>query len=209
MSYDDKVSEVIKVFDKLYNDADCSLTYENPLQLLISTQLAAQCTDARVNIVAKTLYKKYQNVYDFANSDLIELEDTIKPTGFYHNKARNIQNTCRIIITKFNGIVPDKLEDLLLLPGVGRKTANLVLGVIYKVPGVVVDTHAKRVSKRLGLTESDDPKKVEFDLMEKVPKEYWIKFCHQMVFHGRAVCKSIRPKCEKCMVYPYCNYPIK
>ena len=203
-----RVIEIIKVFDRLYSDADCTLDYKDPLQLLISTQLAAQCTDARVNIVTQLLYKKYKNVYDFAKADISELEQDIKPTGFYRNKARNIKETCKMIIEKFDGKVPDNLEDLLSLPGVGRKTANLVLGDVYGIPGIVVDTHAKRLSNRIGLSSNEDPTKIEFDLMEIVPKENWSKFCHQLVYHGRAVCNARKPECAKCGILDYCNYGV-
>ncbi|MCX7747096.1 MAG: endonuclease III [Clostridia bacterium] len=202
----EQVLEIIKVFDTLYPDATCSLDYKDPLQLLISTQLAAQCTDARVNIVAQSLFSKYKNVHDFANADLKELEQDVKPTGFYHNKAKNIKNTCKMIIDEFGGKVPDNLEDLLKLPGVGRKTANLVLGDIFGVPGIVVDTHAKRLSGRIGLTKNSDPTKIEFDLMKVVPKEAWSKFCHQLVYHGRAVCNARKPACEQCEIRTWCDY---
>lgn len=204
-----KVIEIIKIFDKLYSDADCTLDYKDPLQLLISTQLAAQCTDARVNIVTQSLYKKYKNVYDFANADLSELEQDIKPTGFYRNKARNIKETCKILIEKFDGKVPNNLEDLLTLPGVGRKTANLVLGDVYGIPGIVIDTHAKRLSNRIGLSKNEDPVKIEYDLMKIVPKEHWSKFCHQLVYHSRAVCNARKPKCEECAILNYCDYGTK
>lgn len=201
-----RIIEIIKIFNQLYSDADCTLDYRDPLQLLISTQLAAQCTDARVNIVTETLYKKYKNVYDFAKADISELEQDIKSTGFYRNKARNIKETCKIIIEKFNGKVPDNLEDLLSLPGVGRKTANLVLGDVYGIPGIVVDTHAKRLSNRIGLSSNEDPTKIEFDLMEIVPKDNWSKFCHQLVYHGRAVCNARKPQCASCQILDYCDY---
>jgi len=206
MDNEQRVRKIIEIFDKLYPDAGCSLEYKDPLQLLISTQLAAQCTDARVNIVTKELYKKYKNVYDFAAADLSELEEDIKPTGFYHNKARNIINCCKMLIEEYGGKVPDNMEDLLKLPGVGRKTANLILGDIFGIPGIVVDTHAKRLSKRIGLTKNDDPAKVEIDLMNTVPKESWTKFCHQLVYHGRAVCNARKPKCDECAIREYCDY---
>lgn len=206
MDKKERVLEIIKIFDELYTDADCSLEYRGPLQLLLATQLAAQCTDARVNIVTKTLFKKYKDVYDFANADLHELEQDIKPTGFYHNKAKNIINCCKMLIEKYNGKVPANMDDLLQLPGVGRKTANLVLGDIFKIPGIVVDTHAKRLSNRMGFTESEDPTKVEFDLMKVVPKESWNKFCHQLVYHGRAVCSARKANCGECKVRPFCDY---
>jgi endonuclease III len=197
---------IIKVFDKLYPDADCSLEYRDPLQLLISTQLSAQCTDARVNIVTKTLFSKYKNVYEFADSDLLELEQDIKSTGFYHNKAKNIKACCKMLIEKFDSTVPKTMEELLQLPGVGRKTANLVLGDIFDVPGVVVDTHAKRLSNRIGLTKNTDPEKIEYDLMKVVPKEFWSRFSHQLVFHGRAICVARKPKCDECAISEYCEF---
>jgi len=206
MDKKEKVKEIIKIFDELYRDAQCTLDYENPLQLLISTQLAAQCTDARVNVVTKTLFKKYKDARDFANADLKELEQDIKPTGFYHNKAKNIKETCKIIVEKFGGKVPDNMEDLLTLPGVGRKTANVILGDAFGIPGIVVDTHAKRLSNRIGLVNTDDPKKIEFELMEIVPKEKWSLFCHQLVYHGMAVCKARKPECDKCAIIDYCDY---
>lgn len=209
MNKKEKVQNIIEEFEKLYPDADCSLEFKDPLQLLIATQLAAQCTDARVNIVTKELFKKYRDVEDFARADLKELEQDVKPTGFYHNKAKNIKNCCQQIIDNHNGQVPGTLEELLKLPGVGRKTANLVLGDIFGVPGIVVDTHAKRLSNRIGLTKNEDPTKIEFDLMKIVPKESWSKFCHQLVYHGRAVCNARKPACEGCTIRPYCDFGSK
>ncbi|MDP4092684.1 MAG: endonuclease III [Bacillota bacterium] len=201
-----RINEIINVLDKLYPEAECSLDYKDPLQLLVSTQLAAQCTDARVNIVTKTLFKKYKNAEDFAHADLHELEEEIKSTGFYHNKAKNIINCCRMIINEFDGKVPKNLEDMLKLPGVGRKTANLVLSDIFGIPGVVIDTHAKRLSNLIGLTKNTDPEKIEYDLMKILPKEMWSKFCHQLVYHGRAVCKARKPDCGICELKTLCNY---
>lgn len=206
MNKKEKVQKIIEEFEKLYPDADCSLDFKDPLQLLIATQLAAQCTDARVNIVTKDLYQKYKNVRDFANADLKELEQDIKPTGFYHNKAKNIKNCCQMLIDNFDGEVPNDLEKLLTLPGVGRKTANLVLGDIFGIPGIVIDTHAKRLTNRIGLTKNEDPTKIEFDLMKIVPKKFWSKFCHQLVYHGRAVCNARKPSCDKCTIKPYCEF---
>lgn len=199
-----RVIEIIKVFDKLYPDAKTSLKYKDPLQLLVATQLSAQCTDARVNIVTKTLFQKYKNVYDFAEADLEELQEDIKSTGFYRNKARNIKNCCRMLIDKFDTMIPDNMNDMLKLPGVGRKTANLILGDIFGIPGIVVDTHAKRLSKRIGLTENDNPEKIEYDLMKVVPKTEWTRFCHQLVLHGRAICTARNPKCDKCPINEFC-----
>jgi len=193
-----------KIFDAEYKEAECSLDYKDPLQLLISTILAAQCTDVRVNLVTKQLYQKYKNVYDFANADLEELQEDIRSTGFYRNKAKNIIFCCKSLIEKHAGKVPASMEQLLLLPGVGRKTANLVLNDAFGIPGVVVDTHAKRLAKRIGLTEHDNPEKVEKDLMECLPKENWGMFCHQLVFHGRAICTARNPKCNVCPIVNIC-----
>ncbi len=209
MNKKDKVINILEIFDQLYPDAECSLEYETPLQLLISTQLAAQCTDARVNLVSKELYKKYRAVEDFANADLAELEQDIKPTGFYRNKAKNIIACCKQLLEKHQGKIPDNMEDLLKLPGVGRKTANLVLYEIYDIQGVVVDTHAKRLTNHIGLTKNQDPEKIEYDLQKIVPKERWADFCHKLVFHGRAVCNARKPDCENCRINSFCDYYIK
>ncbi len=209
MTKKEKVLQMIEVLDKLYPDAECSLIYENPLQLLISTQLAAQCTDARVNIVAKDLYKKYPSVEAFANADVRELEEDIKSTGFYRNKAKNIIGCCKIITEKYSGKIPDNMEELLELPGVGRKTANLYLYEIHGKQGVVVDTHAKRLSNRTGLTKNEDPEKIEYDLQKIIPKDKWADFCHKLVFHGRAVCNARKPECEKCEINHLCSHYTK
>jgi endonuclease-3 len=199
-----RAKKIIAVLDTLYTDADCTLEISSPMQLLISTLLAAQCTDERVNIVAQPLYEKYRTARDFANADAQELELEIRPTGFFRNKARNIINCCRMIESEFGGQVPNTMESLLRLPGVGRKTANLVLGDAFGVPGVVVDTHAGRLARRMGLTAETDPEKVEYDLMKSIPKENWTKFCHQLVLHGRAVCSARKAKCGECMASPLC-----
>ena len=203
-----RVLKIQPIFNKVYHDSTCSLTYRDPLQLLIATQLAAQCTDARVNIVTKDLFKKYKNVYDFANADVKELEQDIKSTGFYRNKAKNIISCCQTLIEKYNGKVPGTLDDLLSLSGVGRKTANLILGDIYGKPALVIDTHAKRLSNRIGLTKQTDPTKIEFDLMEIVPKDYWNTFCHQLVYHGRAICNARKPKCDECPISHLCDWMV-
>ena len=206
MKKKDRVQHIINELDGLYPIAECSLTYQDPLQLLIATQLSAQCTDARVNIVTKDLFVKYKTVQDFAEAVIEELEEDIRSTGFYKNKARNIIACCRKIISDFKGVVPDSMDKLLTLPGVGRKTANLVLGDIYGIPGIVVDTHAKRLSNRLGLTKEHDPVKIEFDLMKIIPKKIWSRFSHQLVLHGRAVCKARKPDCELCTLREYCFF---
>lgn len=206
MDNSERVGKIIEVFERLYPDAACSLDYKDPLQLMVSTQLAAQCTDARVNLVTRTLFEKYKSVYDFANADLHELEEDIRSTGFYRNKAKNIINACKMIISDFGGKVPDNMDDLLKLPGVGRKTANLVLGDCFGIPGIVVDTHASRLSKRIGLTTRDDPEKIEYDLMKVVPRDSWGRFCHQLVFHGRALCMARKPACEACPIRELCDF---
>ena len=199
------LNEIIDILNNEYGDADCTLNYEDTLQLLIATQLAAQCTDARVNIVMVDLVKKYPDVYAFANADLNELMDDIHSTGFYRNKAKNIIACCKMIISDFGGKVTGNMKDLLTLPGVGRKTANLVLGDAFGIPGIVVDTHAGRLARRMGLTKNTDPTKVEFDLLKIIPKEHQTLFCHQLVEHGRKYCKAQRPDCENCPLNKICK----
>ena len=200
-----KIDEIRKIFNYEYDDATCTLEYKTPLELLIATQLAAQCTDARVNIVMKNVTQKYKNVYDYANSDLNELMDDIHSTGFFRNKAKNIIATCKMLISDFDGNVPNNMTDLLKLPGVGRKTANLVLGDVFGVPGIVVDTHAGRLARRIGLTKNTDPYKVELDLLKIVPTDYQSIFCHQLVYHGRKYCKSQKPLCDECCIESICK----
>jgi endonuclease-3 len=200
---------IAEKLNEMYPDAGCSLDYKDPLQLMVATQLAAQCTDARVNIVTKDLFQKYKTVEDFASAKQDELEEDIKSTGFYHNKGKNIIGACKKIISDYDGKVPANMDDLLKLPGVGRKTANLLLNDCFGIPGVVVDTHAKRISQRLGLTKNDDPEKIEYDLMKLLPKEKWGDFCHQLVFHGRALCSARKPMCDDCSLCPLCEYGSK
>ena len=189
-----KVEKIRIIFDQLYPEAGCTLEYRNPFHLLVATQLAAQCTDARVNLVTPALFAKYPTPADFAGAEIAELEEYIRSTGFFHNKARNLKACGAMLCAEFGGEVPDTMEELLCLPGVGRKTANLVLGDIFGKPGIVVDTHAGRIARRLGLTKNQNPTKVEFDLLKIVPKDYQTKFCHQLVLHGRAVCRAASPK---------------
>lgn len=200
----DRVKKIYPILKRTYPDAECSLDHENALQLLISTILAAQCTDARVNIVAKDIYQKYKSAKDWANADLAEIETDIKSTGFYRNKAKCIKNTCAMIIEKFDGKVPDTMDELLQLPGVGRKTANVILGNVFNTAGVVCDTHVIRLSRRLALSENSDPVKLEFDLMQVVDKRRWTMFSHLMVFHGRAICKARKPDCPACPIAKHC-----
>lgn len=189
----------------LYPDADCTLDYKEPLQLLIATQLAAQCTDARVNIVTKDLFVKYPDVYAFANADLHELESDIRSTGFYHNKAKNIIACCKQLIADYGGVVPDSMDELLKLSGVGRKTANLVLGDIFGKGGMVIDTHAKRILRRVGLTKETEPVKVEKSTEKLIPREKQSAFCHRLVMHGRALCTARNPKCGECPAASFCK----
>ncbi|NLM14095.1 MAG: endonuclease III [Epulopiscium sp.] len=205
-----KVKKILELLDEYYpKDTKCYLNYETPWQLLIATILSAQCTDDRVNMVTKDLFKKYQSVSDFAEADLEELEQDIKSTGFYRNKAKNIILCTRTLLEKYNGEVPKTIEELTQLAGVGRKTANVILGNIYGIPSIVVDTHVKRVSYRLGLTKFTDPVKIEFDLMKILPKNHWIRYNTQIIAHGRAICTARNPKCEKCFLLPYCQYGLE
>lgn len=200
-----KAGEVYSRLYDYYPDAKCSLDYENPLQLLVATQLAAQCTDKRVNLVTPALFKKYKTANDFAKENIEDLEEAIRTTGFFRNKAKNIQACCRILVSKYNSEVPSNMEELLELPGVGRKTANVVRGEAFGIPGIVIDTHAGRISYRLGLTKHKDPTKVEYDLMKLLPPETWMKFCHLLIELGRDICQSRKPKCERCLLNDICD----
>lgn len=182
----------------------CSLDHENAWQLLIATMLSAQCTDARVNIVTAQLFKKYPGVEAFANADLQELEKDIHSTGFYHNKAKNIIACCRTLMEKYDGEIPNTLEQLTELAGVGRKTANVIRGNIFGEPSIVVDTHVKRISRKLGLTREEDPVKVEFDLMKELPKDHWILYNMHLIAFGREICKAPTPRCEECFLQNLC-----
>lgn len=205
MNKKEKVLEIQKIFDIIYSDAKCSLDFENPLELLIATQLAAQCTDKRVNQVTPALFERYKTAEDFAKADISELEGYIKSTGFFRNKAKNIINCCKKIVSDFGGKVPETMEELTSLDGVGRKTANIIIGDIYGKPAVVVDTHAKRLAYRMGLTKNTDPTKIEFDLIKIVPPETSADFCHKLVYHGRAVCKAVKPRCDICEIAHICS----
>lgn len=205
MNKKERVAAIRKVLDELYPDVKCSLNYSNAVEMLIATQLSAQCTDARVNIVCEDLFKKYKSVEDFANADYEELKQDIRSIGFYSNKAKNIIACCRRLIDVYDGKVPDTMEELLTLAGTGRKTANLVLGDIYKKPAVVVDTHCMRLSKRIGLTKEEEPAKIETELKKIVPPDYQLRMCHQFVNHGRAVCTARNPKCDACGLYDFCK----
>ncbi len=182
----------------------CYLNHENAWQLLFATILSAQCTDARVNIVTADLFRKYPSVEAFAGADLSELEEDIRPTGFYHNKAKNIIGCARMLLEKHGGKVPDTIEELTELPGVGRKTANVIRGNIYHQPSIVVDTHVKRISKKLGFTKEEDPEKIEFALMEILPEEYWILYNIHIIQLGRTICTARSPKCNECFLKEVC-----
>lgn len=182
----------------------CFLNHENAWQLLFATILSAQCTDARVNIVTEDLFRKYTCIEDFASADLKELEEDIRPTGFFHNKAKNIIGCAQTLISRHGGQVPSTIEELVALPGVGRKTANVIRGNIFHEPSIVVDTHVKRISKKLGFTTSEDPEKIEFELMELLPKEFWILYNIHIIQLGRSICTARSPKCEECFLRGEC-----
>jgi endonuclease III len=200
----EKAVKVLDILEKEYPDARVTLNFQNPLQLLIATILAAQCTDERVNVVTRDLFPKYRTPDDFARADLRKFEQEIRAAGFYHNKAKNIIACCRMLVEKFDGRVPRSLEDLVSLPGVGRKTANIILGNAYGQQAIAVDTHVKRVTHRLGWAQSDDPDKIEFELTEMIPRERWTQSCHQLVFHGRKICVAQKPLCPVCPVNRLC-----
>lgn len=201
---DKRVNNILKLLDKGYPEPRLELNFKTPLELLIATILAAQCTDVRVNAVTKDLFKKYKKAEDYAKAYIKVLEEEIRPTGFYKNKARSIINCGKMIAERFKGQVPRTMEELTGLPGVGRKTANVVLGVAYGIPAIAVDTHMARVSYRLGLTEEADADKIEVDLMKVIPEERRIRFTMQMVLHGRYVCIARRPKCSTCILNSVC-----
>ncbi len=205
----ERAERIRRILDTIYPSPECTLNYTTPLEMLIATQLSAQCTDARVNIITAELFEKYRSAEDYANADLAELEEDIRSAGFYKNKAKNIKATARRLIDAYGGEVPDTMEDLLTLPGTGRKTANLVLGDIFKQPAVVVDTHCIRLTNRLGLTKETDPVKIEFELKKLLPPDYQLRFCHQMVAHGRALCPARKPKCGECALNEVCRYGAK
>lgn len=201
-----QVQNILQKLDEVYGtEFHCYLNHENAWQLLIATMLSAQCTDARVNIVTKDLFQKYTSIDDFANAELKELEKDIHSTGFYHNKAKNIIACCKDLRDKFGGEVPGSIEELTSLAGVGRKTANVIRGNIFHDPSIVVDTHVKRISKKLGITKEEDPVKVEMDLMKKLPRDHWISYNIQIIALGRSICKAPTPKCEECFLQEYCK----
>ncbi|MBR3678877.1 MAG: endonuclease III [Oscillospiraceae bacterium] len=202
-----KAVRICDILDTVYPEAKCSLEYKEPYELMIATRLSAQCTDARVNIVTKTLFQKYPTLESFAEADLSELEEAVKPCGFYRTKAASIRSMCQRLIAVYDSRVPDTMEDLLTLSGIGRKTANLLLGDIYGKPSVVTDTHCIRISGRLGLTKNHAPELVEKDLREILQAERSSRYCHQIVLFGRDTCRARNPKCEGCPLASYCTNP--
>jgi len=200
----ERVRKIYPTLEKVYPGARTALNSKNPLELLIATILSAQCTDARVNMVTKEVFKKYKSAADWAKADIKDIESDIRSTGFYRNKAISIKGVCAEVIERFNDKVPDTMEELVALPGVGRKTANVVLGNAFGVPAIACDTHVIRLSRRLGLSENSDAVKLEFDLAEIVPKKNWTMFSHLLIFHGRKYCRARRPDCENCLISKYC-----
>jgi endonuclease III len=198
-------SKISKILREHYADAKCELHYQTPLQLLIATILSAQCTDERVNLVTKALFKKYPDASAYANASLKDLEHDIQSTGFYHNKAKSIQSCCQSLLERYDSQVPKDIEKLIELPGIGRKTANVVLGTAYGITsGIVVDTHVTRVSQRLGLSQEKNPEKIEKDLLEQFPRKEWIAISNRMVHHGRYVCTARKPQCDSCPLANIC-----
>lgn len=205
MNFDDRVKEILRLLDENYKiHTKCHLNYETSWQLLIATILSAQCTDNRVNMITPRLFEVYPDVKAFAEAKQEELEKEIHSVGFYHNKSRNIILCCQKLLEDYNGQVPSDINELTSLAGVGRKTANVIRGNIYNIPSIVVDTHVKRISKRLGLTKNDNPVKIEFELMEILPKKYWIRYNSQVIVHGRNICTARKAKCEECFLNGCC-----
>ena len=200
-----RVKKIWPILKKTYPEANIALRFVNPLELLIATILSAQCTDVRVNMVTKDLFEKYKSAADWSVADLKQIEAGIRSTGFFHNKAINIKGACARIVEQYDGKVPGTMEDLLTLPGVGRKTANCVLGDAFGIPGITCDTHVIRLSRRLGFSENSDPVKLEFDLAEIVPKRNWTEFSHLVITHGRNICKARKPNCPECPIAKHCR----
>jgi endonuclease III len=197
--------EILLRLKRLYPEAPCTLDYQTPVQLMVATILAAQCTDERVNLVTPALFARFPDAIAFASADLLELETLVRSTGFYRNKAKNIQAACHLIVTEFGGQVPQRMEDLLRLPGVARKTANVVLAHAFGInAGVTVDTHVRRLTNRLGLTESDNPIKIEQDLIKLLPQPDWENWSIRIIYHGRAVCNARSPACDRCQLADLC-----
>lgn len=198
--------EIIKILKEFYPDATCSLDFKNPFEMMVSVMLAAQCTDERVNKTTPSVFEKFGTIEKMAKANVEEIEKIIHPCGFYKNKAKNLKACCQKILDEFDGKVPNNMKDLQSLPGVGRKSANVIMLEAFHDPqGIAVDTHAKRISNRIGFSEKEDPEKVEQDLLKQVPKEYYYDVNHLLVWHGRKICDARKPKCEECPVRKYCN----
>lgn len=204
-----RVNEIIKLLSKDIPDSRIALNFSSPFELLIATILSAQCTDARVNQVTEYLFTKYPSPKNYVDADPAQLEEDIRPTGFFRNKTKAIKKCCQELMSRHNGQVPKNMDDLVTLPGVGRKTANVVLGNAFGIPGIAVDTHVQRVSQRIGLTKHDDPVKIESDLMEIVPKEEWTHFTNLLIWHGRRICVARKPLCSECSIVRLCDYGSK
>jgi endonuclease-3 len=203
-----RVDRILEALDRMYPAATCALHHRNPWQLLVATILSAQCTDERVNMVTPGLFAKYPAMEDFAHASQAELAQDIRSTGFFNNKAKSLIGAARIILTNFHGRVPQTMEEMLTIPGAARKTANVVLGTAYGIAtGVVVDTHVQRIANRLDLTRHQDPAKIEQDLMKVIPRDRWILFSHQLIHHGRRLCKARKPLCADCLLAPFCYAP--
>jgi endonuclease-3 len=209
MQLKSRTDKIRKILRKIYPEVQTQLLHNNPFQLLVATILSAQCTDKQVNQVTPVLFKHLKTPADFAAAPLKTIEKLIRPTGFFHNKAKNIKNCALELLEQHNGEVPQTLEKLIKLPGVGRKTANVVLGAAFGIPGVVVDTHVARISNRLGLTVYKNPVKIEYDLMGLIPKKAWNDFCLQLIFFGRSTCTARKPKCPQCPLEKLCPWPHK
>ena len=201
--------KIQRLLKKTYPEVKTQLRHANPFQLLVATILSAQCTDKQVNSVTTDLFNRLKTPRDFASVSNEALEELIRPTGYFRNKAKNIKNCSKSLLEKYDGQVPQTLDELVKLPGVGRKTANVVLGSAFNIPGIVVDTHVARISKRLGLTKNNNPVKIEYDLMEIIPRENWNVFSLQLIYFGRAICKARKPLCPTCPIYDLCDFPDK
>lgn len=201
-----KATMIVNLLAEHYPTAQCTLDFTNPLELLVATVLSAQCTDERVNLVTREVFKKYTTAADYAAAPLAALEEAFHSTGFFRQKAKSIKQICQTLVEKFNGDIPPSLEELVKLPGIGRKTANVILGNAFGIPGIVVDTHVGRISQRLGLTTNKDPVKIEFDLMALVPPARWTQFSHQLIVHGRLLCTAKKPNCPACFLLPHCDF---
>lgn len=199
-----RMAEVIEILEELYPDAGIQLDSHTPFQLMVAVVLSAQCTDARVNMVTQKMFAKYPDLEDYVNMPIEELEKMIFSTGFYHAKAKNIKAAATMLFNDYAGEMPNNMEELLKLPGVGRKSANVILGHCFDIPGIVVDTHVKRIAYRLGFTTTLNPEKVEYELMELIPEEKWVLFTHLLINHGRKVCASRKAKCEECGLAVLC-----